>query len=275
MKIIEKTETKLSIQPESKQNRVLGILFSGLVFVFFALILPLRFPWTSSLSCDRINPSEVNCQLEEVFTIGFKVRKSLHHVLTTTPKVAGLNLYYVQLQLKQKKSFLNLINIHKPIIRFPTNQGFITLSQKQEMEIVSKINRLIGNSRDKSLTIEKNADILTVSIWAIVVLITLLVTLSFLFWPLKTYTFDKDEQILIITKTIKFITTKQLKHSFQEIKKIEWVRGINIPDDPSNSDYIIAISLEPSGQTYYLGNVNNRITANQIVQFISSFVKSK
>ncbi|MBP0021418.1 MAG: hypothetical protein J7647_28170 [Cyanobacteria bacterium SBLK] len=275
MKIIEKTETKLSIQAELKQNRILGLLFSFVVFIFFALVLPLRFPLISTLSCDRINPSEINCQLQEVFTVGFKVKKSLHNVLTATQKVAGLNLYYVQLKLKPKKSFLNFINIQKLTIGFPTNQGFIILSQKQGIAIVRKINDFIADSTDRTLTIEKNSDVLPVLTWSIVVAIALFVTLSFLFWPFKTYTFDREQQNLILTQKIKFIRTKQIKHSFHEIEKIEWVRGIKHPEDFSSGGYIIAVSLHSSDRIYYLGDAENLISANQIVQLITYYIKSK
>lgn len=273
MQIVEKSKTKISIQPESKKQRLFRVISIFIIFLFFALIMPLTVPLNSTLTCDRANHINIRCQLQEFFLLRFTVQTPIDSLAHAAHKVMTDEQTDRYIQLQKKDTFLNFIEIWKPIINFPSHQGFIILSQKQEREIVKQINQFLENSTEKTLKIEEHSTLLILAIWLAIVAIAFFTATFLLIWPFKTYTFDKEQQKLIITTKIKFIGTTQTRHSIQNIHKIESVKKDKSSDTPPKYD--IVLILDSHHNKYYLGTVGTLIAANQMMQSIEPFLPPK
>jgi hypothetical protein len=140
MKIVEETHSRLKIQHRPVYEWCLG----GFLFILFfgLLIYSLCFEYAAaSLSCQRISPSQINCDLRRSSLLGRGERL----------RIFDISNAYVKSSRSRRSSY------HRVIIQTPVgNRSMISNQSRQDNQrVADEINRFVF-SHQPSLLVEQN-----------------------------------------------------------------------------------------------------------------------
>ena len=140
MKIVEETHTRLKIQHRPVYEWFLG----GFLFILFfgILIYSLFFEYaTASLSCQRLSPSQINCDLQRSSLLGRRERL----------RIFDISNAYVKTRRSRRSSS------HEVIIQTPFgNRSMVSNQSRQDNQrVADEINRFVF-SNQPSLLVQQN-----------------------------------------------------------------------------------------------------------------------
>ncbi len=272
MKIINQTSTEILIA-SPKKSLVKSLLMAGvgLFFVNSFIVAPfykfnieslISEPRVSKISCDRINPTQVNCQVVQTNILGLGQSQNLDYQFVIGAKLNPTNRTTVNF------SFVTRLGEKEPL---NTNSSVLSVS-----EIVDPINTFIKSKQksfnytaDNSFNNGNSISYLSLGFLALSVFFGLA-----LLWSALSEPFKHDE-ILLEKLESKFQHTQKSifgskinQYQFTDIAKIDVVYSTNSYQD---------LFFDPritmrSGQKYMLETMRDRQAAIDLANGLNRFV---
>ena len=260
IKIIERSEDKLVIKDYPTNYWfaffVLTILAIALNYYFFFLS-----PASSSLTCTKGIFNTTNCQLLER---SFFHKELTHKTITNVQKPRKVSGYRVgKIWLKTEISVWGggIKNIY-----YPNSNIFGPYLYRTDREVSQDLDRLNNfiHSQDKQLRLNrKMPSVFYIVAWLFPFTI-LPPILAIFIYPIITYTFYTQQNILTI-KELVFFSPKEEKYSLEKLKISSTIENRNIKQRS------LSIKID-SEKTYKIDDFTNETEALNLLKLLSQFV---
>ncbi|MEM9543665.1 MAG: hypothetical protein AAGA60_29765 [Cyanobacteria bacterium P01_E01_bin.42] len=278
MKISAPTSTQLVIEPTSSDLKATLIFFAIIIFTIFSIsayLIGFILPKDSTLTCDRLVDSTLECQIEESFAIARTPRIETFAGLAKSrldkSRVSYFSDSYIQLQTQTK--IWGFIPVPQRRISFPLSNylDLIFISNSTKNAIVWQIDRFIGDRDREHLQIQVESYPLTIALCAVYFLI-LLVILAILIVSTLTqekYTFDKQTQKMIWFNQIFPFQPIEYQFDFSTLK-LE-----TFPATQEEQNYTIALQSYHPTALHCLYSGRDRDRASELTLLLQDFLQTK
>lgn len=268
MKILEKTQNKLVCQSERNVGRfvlflIWGLGFGGipLLMMLMMMLSTLTFSAVEALTCKRVEPTQVNCELTQSTYMGLKKERSL-----SLSKVMGAKVNE-ETDSKGDTSYIVVIL---------TKKGEVLLLNKNLYD-VSQINEFVKNINSKELRIDYDNSwdftgmLLVISLF-FVSGFALIGSSIYNMTIVETYIFDKTLDKLIHHRQ-SCIGTKVKEYTFLDIVDVRVEEKTD--SDGDISGYRVSLLLTGSKCLIFRDSFpkTNKEDAQELVNTIANFLK--
>ena len=258
MKIIKRTPNQLILQ-----HRPLGIWLMGSILTIVGLVIIILFTRASSLTCQRVSPSQGSCELTRSHFLMSKT------IIVSINDLKGSEV--VMTQTRQMDGFFILKSYYRVILIIPTKRIPLTVygttTPDQQEAIATNINTFLKNKTKTSLFIERDQRWLIYLVGGIFIVVGLLAELS----KIITVTFDKILGTLTIARE-GFLRTEVFEFPMEDIIGIKLKSASLFNSEKAGSHYQIALELKANKELPLTRKSTFKTKKEKIIKEITNFL---
>lgn len=258
MKIIKRTPNQLILQ-----HRPIGIWLMGSILTIVGLVIIILFTRASSLTCQRISPSQGSCELTRSH---FLISKT---IIVSINDLKGAEV--VMNHTRQIDGFFILKPYYRVILIIPTKRipltVYGTITHDQQEAIATKINAFLKKPVKTSLFIERDQRWLIYLVGGIFIVVGLLAELS----KIITVTFDKILGTLTIERE-GLLRTDVFEFPMEDIIGVKLKSASLFNTEKMGSHYQVALELKSDKELPLTKKSTLKANKEEIIHEITNFL---
>ncbi|MBP0016012.1 MAG: hypothetical protein J7647_00455 [Cyanobacteria bacterium SBLK] len=278
MKISASTSTQLVIEPKASDLKATLIFFAIIIFGIFSVsfyLIGFAMPKDSTLTCNRLDHSTLQCQIKESFTIARTPKIEKFTGLTRSrldkSRVSYFSDAYIQLQTQTK--ILGFVPFPHREISFPLSNYFdlIFLSNQTKNAIIWQIERFIGDRDRENLQIALHSYTILL-LFCIIYFPSLLLIFAILIFAILTrekYIFDRNTQKMTWFNQILPFQPIEYQFDFSALKLEIALESLE------KQDYSITVQSDRPTALHCLYSGRDRERASELATLLQDFLQLK